>query len=322
MANHLRLLPLLCLALAVTVTATATATASADFRAVLNHPYAAAGSSISNDKMLRRSATASRARMWRLHARLVTNTSSVPVAALSDQGYTVTVGIGTPPQPQTLILNTASDLCWTQCKLFHGTTRQRGPLYDPARSPSFPAAAVCARTSIPKLVAPSPTSGIISLDSRSASVLSQLAMTIFSYCFTPFAKRKTGRGSMPLSAPLSPPLKPGHLFLGATAMENLQRHNKSWAIQSTPLLRLSTSPSPFCYVQLVGLSLGTRRLAVPAATLTSNPTIVDSGSTIAYLVHKAFKFLNEAILEEVKLPVANRTVEDYSCASCCRAAWR
>ncbi|WVZ88518.1 hypothetical protein U9M48_035035 [Paspalum notatum var. saurae] len=344
MGNHLRLLPLLWLALSVT------ATASTGFRAVLNHPYAAVGgggsSSISNGEMLRRSAAASRARMWRLHARLVANNASMPVAALTDQGYTVTVGIGTPPQPQTLILDTASDLCWTQCKLFWGTARQRGPLYDPARSSSFaslpcsdglcqlapsltPTTPVCAHTtniygsaaSKGLIVSdafdfrgdkdtPRPSltfgcglitkgdffgaSGIMGLDSMSFSVLSQLNMTMFSYCFTPFAERKAG-----------------HLFLGATAMEKLQEHSKSGAIQSTPLLRFSASPSPYYCVQLVGLSLGAKRLAVPAATFARYPTIVDSGSTIAYLVHMAFRVLKEAILETVKLPVANRTVEDY-----------
>jgi hypothetical protein len=45
----------------------------------------------------------------------------VPVTALADEGYVLTVGIGTAPQPQYLFIDTGSDLIWTQSMLFRGT---------------------------------------------------------------------------------------------------------------------------------------------------------------------------------------------------------
>ena len=121
------------------------------------------------------------------------------------------------------------------------------------------------------------------------SVLLQLSVRRFSFCLTPFADRK-----------------PSHLFLGART--ELQRHKE---IQTTRILKSPEQHPPlFCYVPLVGLSLGGRRLAVPATSLELKPngfggTIVDSGSTIMLLVEPAFKALKKAVLGTVKLPVAN-----------------
>jgi hypothetical protein len=63
------------------------------------------------------------------------------------------VGVGTPPQPRTLIVDTGRDLIWTQCELFRSRRaapaaagRQREPLYyDPRRSSSFAFLPCCSR---------------------------------------------------------------------------------------------------------------------------------------------------------------------------------
>jgi hypothetical protein len=72
----------------------------------------------------------SRRRRWsatpaRLEATLTRHlgNTSVPVAALVDQRYMMTVGIGTPPQPHDHFIDTGSDLIWTQCTLFRCTRR-------------------------------------------------------------------------------------------------------------------------------------------------------------------------------------------------------
>ncbi|KAJ1268809.1 hypothetical protein BS78_07G162300 [Paspalum vaginatum] len=355
MARHLRLLALL-LCLAVIVTAGG---GSVNFRADLNHPYA--GSSLSRDGVFRHAARASRARAARINARLARalgskarhdiSAADVPLAPLDDQCHSLTVGIGTPPQPHTLIVDTGSDLIWTQCKLFRGrTARQREPLYDPRRSSSFaflpcssrlcqegqfgdknctgdnrctyddvygsaeaagvfasdaftfgartkvalPLGFGCGGLSAGSLVG---ASGIIGLSPGILSLVSQLSVPRFSYCLTPFAERKT-----------SP------LLFGA--MADLRRYKTTGPVQTTSILTNPAMETAYYYVPLVGLSLGARRLAVPAASLALKPdgsggTIVDSGSTMAYLVAKAFGALKKAVLETVGLPVANRTVEDY-----------
>jgi hypothetical protein len=136
---HLHLLiPLLCFVAASTAYHAdlehPVAGSDAGFRAELHHPYA--GSSLPVHDMWRRSARASKARVARLEARL-TGDMSVPLAHISDEGYTVTIGIGTPPQLHTLIADTASDLTWTQCNLFNDTAKQVEPLFDLAKSSSF-----------------------------------------------------------------------------------------------------------------------------------------------------------------------------------------
>jgi hypothetical protein len=61
----------------------------------------------------------------------------VPIRPFGRLDHTLTVSIGTPPQPRTLILDTGSDLIRTQCKLFDTREHQREPLYDPAKLSSF-----------------------------------------------------------------------------------------------------------------------------------------------------------------------------------------
>ncbi|CAO2161570.1 unnamed protein product [Urochloa humidicola] len=347
-AHHLLLVQLLCLAAAVTA-----ASGYAGFRAVLNHPYA--GSPLSTHEVIRRSARASRARLARLEATLARHRGSIsaPLAPLTDQGHTVTVGIGTPPQPQSLIIDTASNPIWTQCKLFRGTVAQREPPYDPAKSSSFaflpcsskmckegqPGTTTCSnktrqcqffygygsaagrgvlaseaftlgarrKVRVPvtfgcgnitggNLVG---ASGIMGLDPGSMSLVSQLKVPRFSYYLTPFSDRK-----------------PSLLFFGAKA--NIDGYNRIGKIQTTLILK---NPNPkkallFYYVPLVGLSLGSRRLAVPPTSLELKPdgsggTVVDSGSTIMSLMEPAFKMLKDAVLNTLKLPLSNETVEDY-----------
>ncbi|GJN03751.1 hypothetical protein PR202_ga21228 [Eleusine coracana subsp. coracana] len=359
MTPHLRLLPLLCLGLVLVAT---NVHGSIDFRMELTHPYAS--SSFSKHETFRRAARASRARAARLTARLARalgrsggagdiSAADVPLAPLSDQGHSLTVGIGTPPQPHTLIVDTGSDLIWTQCTLFRRRkARQREPLYDPAKSSSFaflpcsarlcqegqfgfkncssenqcvyddvygsaeaggvlasetftfgggahgkvsvPLGFGCGALSSGSLVG---ASGIMGLSPGTLSLISQLSVPKFSYCLTPFAARKT-----------SP------LLFGA--MADLKKYKTAGPVQTTSIL---TNPveNAYYYVPLVGLSLGTKRLRVPASSLAMNPddgtggTIVDSGSTIAYLVEPAFEAVTKAVMDAVRLPVANETVEDY-----------
>ncbi|EEE68841.1 hypothetical protein OsJ_27628 [Oryza sativa Japonica Group] len=243
----------------------------------------------------------------------------------SDQGHSLTVGI---VQPRKLIVDTGSDLIWTQCKLSSSTAaaaRHGSPPLSrtaPARTGAFTrtctasAAAVgvlasetftfgarravslrlgfgCGALSAGSLIG---ATGILGLSPESLSLITQLKIQRFSYCLTPFADKKT-----------SP------LLFGA--MADLSRHKTTRPIQTTAIVS-NPVETVYYYVPLVGISLGHKRLAVPAASLAMRPdggggTIVDSGSTVAYLVEAAFEAVKEAVMDVVRLPVANRTVEDY-----------
>ncbi|CAO2211198.1 unnamed protein product [Urochloa humidicola] len=363
MARHHHHLLLLLPLVSLLITAAA---ASFNFRADLNHPYA--GSTLSTTETTARAARASKARAARITARLARAlgggkhgalpASDARLSPLGDQGHSLTVGIGTPPQPRTLIVDTGSDLIWTQCAppppfRRRGRGRDPPPLYgfDPGRSTSFaflpcgsrlcqegqfsfknctgnrrclyddvygsaeadgalaseaftfgdhskvtvPLGFGCGELAAGSLVG---ASGLIGLSPGTLSLTSQLSIPKFSYCLTPFADRKT-----------SP------LLFGA--MADLRKYKTTGPIQTTSILsNPGAMETPYYYVPLVGLSLGNKRLRVPASSLAMRPdgtggTIVDSGSTLAYLAETAFEAVRKAVVEAVRLPVANVTVEDY-----------
>lgn len=60
-------------------------------------------------------------------------------SSYDSQQYVVTVGLGTPAVPQTLILDTGSELTWVQCKPCNSTQcyPQRFPLFDPSTSSTY-----------------------------------------------------------------------------------------------------------------------------------------------------------------------------------------
>ncbi|WVZ93135.1 hypothetical protein U9M48_039141 [Paspalum notatum var. saurae] len=275
--------------------------------------------------------------------------ADVTTVPYTHQGHWLTVGVGTPPQPSKVILDMGSDLLWTQCSLVGPTAAQAEQVYDPSRSSSFSllpcdskhceegsftaknctdrrcyyendygvlaASGVLATetftfganhtVSVPltfgcgKLTNGSiaGASGILGLSPGPLSMLKQLSITKFSYCLTPFLDHKTSR-----------------LMFGA--MADLAKHNATGKIQTVQLLR-NPVEDLYYYVPMVGISLGTKRLDVPEETLALKPdgtggTAVDSATTLAYLVEPAFKVFKEAVMEAVKLPVAeNRTVDDY-----------
>lgn len=70
------------------------------------------------------------------------STVSVPTrlgSSYDSQEYLVTVGLGTPAVPQTLVLTTESDLTWVQCKPCNSSNcyPQKLPLFDPSRSSTY-----------------------------------------------------------------------------------------------------------------------------------------------------------------------------------------
>jgi hypothetical protein len=333
-----------------------TSYASFDLRAELNHPYA--GSPLANHEMLRDAAMASKARRQR-RAR----NDAASVAREADHcsisgadvrvrpfelAHTLTVGVGTPPQPRTLLLDTGSDLIWTECKLFGGGKHGK-PLYDPAGSASFAAVPCDGRlcetgsfdtkncssnkclytydygsaTTRGELASETFTfgehhkvsvsldfgcgrltsgsldssSGILGISPDRLSLVSQLQIPRFSYCLRPFLDRDTS-----------------HMFFGA--MADLSKYRTTGPIQTTYLVRDPSGRNYYYYVPLIGISVGTKRLKVPASSFAigihgGGGTFVDSGDTTGMLPSVAMEALKEALAEAVKLPVVNGTDLGY-----------
>ncbi|RLN04491.1 aspartic proteinase nepenthesin-1-like [Panicum miliaceum] len=272
----------------------------------------------------------------------------VTITPYTHQGHWLTVGIGTPPQPSKVILDMGSDLLWTQCSLEGPTAVQEEPVYDPSKSSSFSllpcdskhceegtftsknctdkrcayenyygvltATGVLATETFTfgahhnasvnltfgcgKLTngTIAGASGILGLSPGPLSLLKQLAIPKFSYCLTPFTDSKT-----------SP------VMFGA--MADLGKYKTTGKVQTVPLLK-NPVEDIYYYVPMVGISLGSKRLNVPTESLALKPdgtggAAVDSATTLAYLVEPAFTELKKAVMEGLKLPVANKTVDDY-----------
>ncbi|KAM0912861.1 hypothetical protein ACQ4PT_012549 [Festuca glaucescens] len=237
--------------------------------------------------------------------------------------YLVDLAIGTPPLPMTAVLDTGSDLIWTQCdapcrKCFP----QPAPLYAPARSATYAnvscRSTLCdalrvdpsSRCSVPERGWPyyfsygdgtstdgvlatetltfesgatvhgiafgcgtenhgstDNSSGVVGMGRGPLSLVSQLGVTRFSYCFTPF-KDKT-------ASPLF--LGPSSAALSTTAMSTPFAPNPSGGGRR----------SSYYYLNLEGISVGETLLPIDPVVFQVSPMggggfIIDSGTTLIH----------------------------------------
>ncbi|KAM0914517.1 hypothetical protein ACQ4PT_011455 [Festuca glaucescens] len=259
--------------------------------------------------------------------------------------YLVDLAIGTPPLPITAVLDTGSDLIWTQCdapcrKCFP----QPAPLYAPARSATYANMSCRSRlcdalrdkssrcseaergcpyyfsygdgTSTDGVLATETltfesgaavhgiafgcgtenhgstdnSSGLVGMGRGPLSLVSQLGVTRFSYCFTPF-KDKTA----------SP------LFLGPSAAA------LSTSAKSTPFAPNPSGvgrSSSYYYLNLEGITVGETLLPIDPAVFQVSPMggggfIIDSGTTFTALEERAFVVLARTFAARMGLPLAS-----------------
>lgn len=251
--------------------------------------------------------------------------------------YLMELAIGTPPVSYPAVLDTGSDLIWTQCQPCTQCYKQPTPIFEPAKSSSFSKLS-CGDTLCSAL--PSSTcgdgcdyvysygdysttqgvlatetftfgkskhkvsvhnigfgcgednegdgfeqaSGLVGLGRGPLSLVSQLKEPKFAYCLTPMDDTKDSV-----------------LLLGS-----LGKVKTKEAI-TTPLLKNPLQPS-FYYLSLEGISVGETRLSIEKSTFEvddngSGGVIIDSGTTITYIEHKAFETLKKEFISQTKLPV-------------------
>lgn len=133
-------------------------------------------------------------------------------------------------------------------------------------------------------------SGILGLGRGPVSLISQLGLGAFSYCFTSLFGSKN-----------SP------LLLGTPT----HFYNDS-VIKSTPFIQNPTGKN-FYYLSLKGITVGNTLLHIPhsAFALQDDGTggvVIDSGTAITVLNDDAYKLVRKAFIHQVKLPVAKESI--------------
>ncbi|GMH10383.1 hypothetical protein Nepgr_012224 [Nepenthes gracilis] len=260
--------------------------------------------------------------------------------------FLMTLAIGTPASSFSAIMDTGSDLIWTQCEPCNRCFDQPTPIFHPNKSSSFSPLS-CSTNLCQQLPLSTCDDGCQYVyqygdDSSTAGVLASETFTFGSVSVlkigfgcgsdndgTGFSQGAgvvgLGRGPLSLVSQLDEPKfsyclisihedgsKTSPLLLGSVA-SNLTSLKHHGAIKSTPLLHNQLQPS-FYYLKLEGISVGGTRLPINESTFElredgSGGLIIDSGTTITYIEESAYDVVRKEFVSQMNL-----TVNDNSSA--------
>ncbi|KAA8525657.1 hypothetical protein F0562_007518 [Nyssa sinensis] len=241
-----------------------------------------------------------------------TNVKTQELAIAGGGDYVVTIGFGTPRQDRTVIIDTGSDITWVQCKSCSSCHPLNESLFDPSKSTSYSNGSCnptvgnfykidykdnsyssgsygCDTLTLePSIVIQNfqfgcsqeissasdfaDSSGLLGLGlgKEHPSFVSQTASKfgkVFSYCLP----AKDG--------------STGYLLFGDEA----KSLSSSSSLKFTPLVK---GPSPSLYfLQLLGITVGSKQLEISPSTFSRRGTIIDSGTVITRLPESAYKAL-------------------------------
>lgn len=264
------------------------------------------------------------------------NEIETPVSAGSEE-FLMMLAIGTPVLSFSAILDTGSDLIWTQCKPCTKCYKQPTPIYDPSSSSTYSKvpcnSSLCNGFSCSNAECnyhygyadKSFTKGFLSYETFTLS--SQSIPHIAFGCGNDNEGNGLqggglagfGRGPLSLVSQLGPlvgnkfsyclvsvtdsPSKTSPLFIGQ--MASLSGSN----VRSTPIITSSLNPS-YYYLSLEGISVDGQSLNIPAGMFDlqsdgSGGLFIDSGTTYTFLPPTAFDLLKEALNSSINLPQAD-----------------
>ncbi|KAJ4800960.1 Eukaryotic aspartyl protease family protein [Rhynchospora pubera] len=332
-----------------TISTTCTSNANTGFRASLRHINANCG--LPKDEIISRAVQRSSKRVKTLFSTSkISTTSTNPVASTrilvqpNEGEYLMDLAIGTPPRPYSAMIDTGSDLIWTQCTPCVLCVDQPTPYFDPLASKTFfrhtCSSSFCQALDYPlcfsnicvymysysdgantagvlanetftfgissnNVTVPNIAfgcgnlnegslfngSGMVGLGRGPLSLVNQLGPSKFAYCLTYFFS--------PISSPL--------LF---GSMANLNNTNViTGPVQSTPFIINTALPSLY-YVSLIGITVGTALLPIPASAFALNldgtgGVIIDSGTSISYLQMDAYNLVKQAFQTQVNLSMVS-----------------
>lgn len=276
-----------------------------------------------------------------------TTNSSVSFQTLLDNSagaYNMNLSIGTPPVTFSVLADTGSSLIWTQCAPCTECAARPAPPFQPASSSTFSklpcASSLCQFLTSPYLTCNATgcvyyypygmgftagylatetlhvggasfpgvafgcstengvgnsSSGIVGLGRSPLSLVSQVGVGRFSYCL----RSDADAGDSPI-------------LFGSLAKVT------GGNVQSTPLLENPEMPSSsYYYVNLTGITVGATDLPVTSTTFgftrgagagLVGGTIVDSGTTLTYLVKEGYAMVKRAFLSQMATANLTTTV--------------
>ncbi|KAJ7957086.1 aspartic proteinase nepenthesin-1 [Quillaja saponaria] len=281
-------------------------------------------------------------RLQRLNAMVLASTPESQFQAPVHGGngeYLLNLAIGTPPLAFSAVLDTGSDLIWTQCKPCTQCYKQPTPIFDPKQSSSY-SKLPCSSNLCDKL--PSSTCGQDGCEyvyTYGDYSITQGIMATETLTFGDSGDKVSvpnigfgcgednegdgfsqggglvglGRGPLSLVSQLKEPKfsyclnsvddsKTSALLMGSLASVNTTHKTVT-----TPLIT-NPSQTSFYYLSLEGISVGGTKLPIEKTTFElqddgSGGLIIDSGTTITYLEESGFKILKKEFISQTKLPL-------------------
>jgi len=251
--------------------------------------------------------------------------------------YLLAAKIGTPSHPFLGVLDTGSDLIWTQCSPCTDCFNQTDPIYDPSKSSthgSLPCTnSLCTDLPISRCSANrchytyqygdnSTTKGILAYETLalSSEKLRRIGFGCSNDNKGTFGGADGiigfGRGPLSLISQLGPSgankfsyclvslgdssSQTSPLLIGDSARLKSNRPG------TTPLIQSDIIPT-FYYLNLTGISIGGTLLDIPSSAFDlrddgSGGVIIDSGTTVTVLQTKAFRPVRTALTSAINLP--------------------
>ncbi|KAJ1289913.1 hypothetical protein BS78_02G201500 [Paspalum vaginatum] len=285
----------------------------------------------------------------------------IAVRPSGDLEYIVDLAIGTPPQPVSALLDTGSDLIWTQCSPCASCLTQPDPLFAPGESASYEpvrcAGQLCSDILHHGCQRPDTctyrynygdgtmTMGVYATErfTFTSSYGNRLTVPLGFGCGSlnvgslNNGSGIVGFGRNPLSLVsqlavrrfsycLTPYASGRKSTLMFGSLSDGVYDDATGPVQTTPLIQSRQNPT-FYYVQLTGLTVGARRLRIPDSAFALRPdgsggVIVDSGTALTLLPAAVLGEVVRSFRLQLRLPFANGSSPDDGVCFLVPAAWR
>ncbi|GMJ08637.1 Atypical Aspartic Protease in Roots 1 [Hibiscus trionum] len=278
-------------------------------------------------------------RLQRLNAMVLaasTDSAAVQAPVVAGNGeFLMDLSIGTPSTSYSAILDTGSDLIWTQCKPCTQCFDQSTPIFDPEKSSTFSKLS-CSSDLCSALPQSTCNDGCEYLYTYGDYSSTQGVMGTDTFTFEKVLVPKIGfgcgednegdgfsqgaglvglgRGPLSLVSQLKEPkfsycltsideTQKSLLMMGAIASGN----ESLGTMKTTPLIHNPSQPS-FYYLSLQGITVGSTPLPIKKSTFAleddgTGGVIIDSGTTITYLEQAAFDVLKKEFVSQMGLSV-------------------